>query len=355
MEIFHMRDVIPLLPLPYPPNDRSSYYVPCPCCDKEGGGKEKHLNIDLVKDVFRCPRCGWNGGIFDLYALYTNTPRAEVRNEIIRNLSGNHIKGRHIPKSVTITHETTESPVAGIEMRDAVYTILLFMLTLDPDHMRNLQSRGLTEQDINGNVYRTTPVIGEKTLAKQLLEIGLSLAGVPGFYTDVSGDWTLVASKRGIMVPVRDSQGRIQGIQIRRDYTEKRKYRWLSSSGMKDGRGAEGWIHMAGPVSKSILLTEGPMKADIIHCLTGLSVLAVPGVNSLKYLEKTLAELIEQGVRQVMTAFDMDFLRNAYVQDGYSELVNRISRMGIEYGTYLWRPDLNGLDDYIWGCASGAE
>jgi len=217
--------------------------------------------------------------------------------------------------------------------------------------MRNLQGRGLTEQDINGNGYKTTPVIGEKALVKELLASGLSLEGVPGFYTDTNGEWSFVSSKRGIMVPVRDSQGRIQGIQIRRDYTEKRKYRWLSSSGMKGGCGAEGWIHMAGPVSKSILLTEGPMKADIIHCLTGLSVLAVPGVNSLKYLEKTLTVLIEQGVRQVMTAFDMDFLRNSYVQDGYTELVNRISQMGIEYGTYLWRPDLNGLDDYIWGCA----
>jgi len=35
MDTFHMLDIIPLLPLPYPPNGKSSYYVPCPHCDKK--------------------------------------------------------------------------------------------------------------------------------------------------------------------------------------------------------------------------------------------------------------------------------------------------------------------------------
>ena len=36
-----------------------------------------------------------------------------------------------------------------------------------------------------------------------------------------------------------------------------------------------------------MILTEGPMKADVIHTLTGLSVLAIPGVNSLTQLKST--------------------------------------------------------------------
>lgn len=69
MDIFHMADIIPLIGLPHPPYGRSSYNVPCPCCDDEP--RAKHLNINLQKDVFRCPRCGFSGGIFDLYAYYT--------------------------------------------------------------------------------------------------------------------------------------------------------------------------------------------------------------------------------------------------------------------------------------------
>ena len=68
MELFHMADIIPLIGLPPPPSGRSSYNIPCPCCDDEPG--KRHLNINLKKDVFRCPRCGFSGGIFDLYAYY---------------------------------------------------------------------------------------------------------------------------------------------------------------------------------------------------------------------------------------------------------------------------------------------
>ena len=73
MEKFHIWDVISVLNLLSVPSGRSSYYIPCPCCDSKPRGK--HLNINLRKEVFRCPKCGVSGGIFDLYALYTGIPR----------------------------------------------------------------------------------------------------------------------------------------------------------------------------------------------------------------------------------------------------------------------------------------
>jgi len=347
MDTIHMLDVIPLLPLPYPPNGRSSYYVPCPNCDGNDKKKDKHLNINLVKDVFNCPKCGWNGGIFDLYAYYTNTPRYGIRDELIHILKGGY--AQQFTNSIQmVLPKTVESPLAGIETRHAVYSALLSMLSLSPDHSRNLMARGLTEQAIRKNEYRTTLVIGEKALAKQLLKAGYSLAGVPGFFTDNNGQWSFVSNKRGILIPVRDIQGRIQGLQIRRDNTDKRKYRWVSSFEIKSGCGAEGWVHMAGSIKDRVILTEGPMKADIVHCLTGETVLAVPGVNSLKYVERTLTELVKLGVSRVMTAFDMDFLKNPYVQAGYTELMSLLGEMNLEIKTYLWSPDYNGLDDYIW-------
>jgi hypothetical protein len=101
------------------------------------------------------------------------------------------------------------------------------------------------------------------------------------------------------------------------------------------------------------MLIEGPLKADVVYHLTGQSALAIPGVNSLKHLEPALAELIGLGVRQAMIAFDMDFLSNPHVQNGYDELVSLLRRMNIRYGTYLWPPEYNGLDDYIWECCLG--
>ena len=82
---FHMSDILPLLPIEQPNGNRSSYYVPCPCCD----GDRKlngHLNISLAKDVFRCPRCGFSGGVLDLYSHYANVSRDEARKAIAERL-----------------------------------------------------------------------------------------------------------------------------------------------------------------------------------------------------------------------------------------------------------------------------
>jgi len=80
-----MEDVLPLLLIEQPKGKRSSYYVPCPCCD---GNRTRngHLNISLAKNVFRCPRCDFKGGVFDLYAFYANVSRDEARQSIIDRL-----------------------------------------------------------------------------------------------------------------------------------------------------------------------------------------------------------------------------------------------------------------------------
>lgn len=346
---YTMIDIITLLNLPRPPHrDRIAYDIPCPCCDS---GRKKHLNINLRKNVFRCPKCGFHGGMFALYAHYTGIHRDEVFAELQRRLgnsdhseaaSNNHVRWTQIP-------ECSDCPSAEVHTRDATYRALLDKLSLASDHAQNLQTRGLTNEAIHRNGYKTTPAVGTKALAKQLLADGYDLAGVPGFYRDQADQqWTFVQSRRGILIPVRDYAGRIQGLQIRRDNAAKRKFRWVSSAERSDGCRAEGWAHIAGPVCEQVLLTEGPMKGDIIHHLTGQTVVAVPGVNTLTQLRLVLLELMELGVRHIMTAFDLDFLTNQHVQNGYADLTWMLHVMGLTFGTYMWDPAYNGLDDYVW-------
>lgn len=346
MELFHMTDIIPLLGLPYPPAGRGDYNIPCPCCDDTPG--KKHLNINLRRDVFRCPRCGFSGGVFDLYAHYTGLPRESVRDALVARLD---VRGRFPAKpKPPPPPEFPETPLTDIGARSATYEAFLKLLSLASDHKGNLLSRGLPEDRIGALGYRTTPVAGMTAIAKRLLADGYSLSGVPGFYRK-EGQWTFLAENRGILIPVRDLQGRIQGLQIRRDHVEKRKFRWVSSAGKPDGCKAEAWTHLSGPPRETILLIEGPLKADIVHELTGQTALAVAGVNSLSHLEQQLAELRKLGVRKIMTAFDMDFLQNPHVQNGYRRLTEILQASGFRYGTYVWDPRYNGLDDYIWkGC-----
>ena len=351
MEIFHMWDIVSLLGLPMPTSGKSSYYIQCPCCDETP--EKKHLNINLKKEVFRCPRCGISGGIFDLYALYTGVSRGQVRKELVERLGPPELI-MHQKKKV-VSEPKEECPLADIESRNHAYAAMLSKLSLAADHKENLLSRGLKEPEIERLGYKTTPVVGMSAIAKQLQSEGLSLAGVPGFYRDKNGAWTFVHEKRGILIPVRDRFGRIQGLQIRRDNVSRRKFRWVSSAEMEDGCRAEGWTHLAGKVRSTILLTEGPMKADVIHALTDLTVLAVPGVNSLTQLQMTLEDLRSEGLAEIKTAFDMDFATNHHVQNGYNSLLQLLGDMGFTFGTYLWDPCYKGLDDYILACFAGIQ
>ena len=347
METLHMQDVICLLGLPAPPAGKSSYYIPCPCCDDRPKGK--HLNINLRKDVFRCPRCGFSGGVLDLYAAFAGVSREEA----YKALAGKRTFRAPAPR-VEKKPQAEENPLLDVDARHATYQALLSRLSLATDHRENLLFRGLSPEEIHRLGYKTTPVLGFSSLAKRLREKGLYLAGVPGFYKN-QGQWTLKIPGRGILIPVRDIQGQIQGLQVRLDNVERRKFRWVSSAGLEEGCGAKTWVHLAGEPRPLMLLTEGPMKADVIHFLTGQTVLAVAGVNSLTQLRPVLEELRAVGMEKVMTAFDMDYLVNPHVENGQENLAALLDQLKIPYGTYLWDPRYKGLDDYIWGCLCGPK
>lgn len=353
----HIYDIIPLIGIPEPPGGRHSYNISCPCCDTNPRGK--HLNINLTKDVFCCPRCRFSGGVFDLYAYYAQVDRKKVREILIKELglkdsdSFHHEGSKHRRGQRTITRpilQDIELPLTDIDARHETYTALLSKLSLASDHLENLLSRGMTEEMICQNGYKTMPVAGFSAIAKQLHEEGHYLAGVPGFYHDMAGNWTISKERRGILVPARTPEGKIQGLQIRLDFIKKGKFRWLTSVGKQDGCKAECWTHIAGEPTPTVLLTEGPMKADIIHHITGLTVIAVPGVNSLNHLKETLEYVQSKGTTKIMTAFDMDYLKNPHVKDGYFNLSAMLAQSGIDYGTYLWDPQYKGLDDYVWHC-----
>lgn len=349
---YQMTDIIPLLPIPQPPFGKSSYNIPCPLCDRPGT-RDKHLNINLKRNVFRCPKCGqFEGGVFDLYAYYADVPRDKVLEDVTARLHGDAStyagKGNR-RKKLQPPPMIPQASLAPLEDRDRVYRALLSKLTLAPDHRKNLLGRGLTEEAIERLGYKSTPVVGFHALAQSLLDEGHTLFGVPGFYRDKDGRWTVSFRCRGIMIPGKHF-GKIQGFQIRLDKKMKKggKFLTFSSTDELDGAKGENWCHLVGPVRDQVLLIEGYMKADIVNHFTGQTLLAIPGVTSLLHLEEALEELTSMGVRHVMTCFDMDYMKNHNVEVAYQKQINLLGNMNITFGTYLWVPDHNGLDDYIW-------
>ena len=96
--------------------------------------------------------------------------------------------------------------------RHAAYTTMLEHLVLLDQHRENLLERGLSEERIQQNQYRSMPETeqGRRLLGRPPpLPGGQELQGLPGFRTRY-GEWTLSGPK-GFLIPVRDRDGLIQG------------------------------------------------------------------------------------------------------------------------------------------------
>jgi DNA primase len=235
----------------------------CPFCGDHGKGKY-HLSLNTVTDQFRCNLCGARGNSVTLYAQLNGVSNKQAFQELRR---GTNVYP--IPKQPTSQNTKTERQPVSLEERHAAYTAMLGHLTLLDRHHENLLERGLSEERIIRNQYRSMPETEQdrRLLASLLRSCGFDLLGVPGFRTCYS-NWTL-AGPNGFLIPVRDKNGLIQGLKIRLDDDDDdRKYRWLSSRDMTNGTRSYSWVHVTGDTtSKRAYLTEGFLKGVVASFL----------------------------------------------------------------------------------------
>ena len=151
--------------------------------------------------------------------------------------------------------------------------------------------------------------------------------------------------------------GLICGMQIRLDTPLHRrddppgksgaKYIWLSSVGKPHGVTSGSPLHFVGePFAKTVYVTEGLLKADIAHCLTGRSFIAVAGVNSLNGLESALRCMAQNGTKLVVEAYDMDKLENEYVASAAEKVQQIAHAAGLQSTSLVWNTAYKGIDDW---------
>lgn len=273
--------------------------------------------------------------------------------ERLVELSGRYLELAHESKVYPLPQspspQTQERQPCSLEQRHAVYSDMLAHLTLLPKHGENLLERGLSEERIRRNEYRSMPETerGRRLLADLLRSHGHDLHGIPGFRT-YYGDWTL-SGPNGFLIPVRNKDGLIQGLKIRLDDAQQanRKYRWLSSRNLPSGTRSYSWVHVTGNTqSKRAFLTEGPLKGDVASFLAQDALfICIGGVNALNGLNDTVREL---GVREVVEAMDMDQMTNPNVRNAILTMRKEVRKIpGIRYSKYTWNPAYKGVDDYL--------
>lgn len=319
---FTIKDVASLLNLHIRHKNAVSLDVDCPFCGETKG----KLNLNLKKNVFKCNRCGESGGMLSLYGkIYgvdNQTACKEIKDALGRNEQAPvyQVRKREIaPKEPEIENAMP----APDDVRHRTYSMFFSMLVLADTHRQNLLKRGFTEQQIEENGYRSTPVFGFKNLTKKLLAAGCIVEGVPGFYQDKDGEWTIHFSNKssGFLVPVRNMDGLIVGAQIRLDHPyDGRKYIWLSSTNYHRGTSSGSPVHLAGnPGEKTVFITEGPLKGDLAHALSGRTFGCVPGANQYANLPPFLQEMKRMGTQSVYEAYDMDKLLKTTCMGDYNE------------------------------------
>ncbi len=328
---------------------RTEVEASCPFCGDRGPGKH-HLSLNTDMDRYNCNLCTAHGNSLTLYAKVKGLTNTEAYRELRRGGNVYPLPRQPVPQN-------TERQPLPLEARHAAYTDMLSFLTLTERHRENLLERGLSDERIARNMYRSMPETPEaRRLLARLVGFNHELLGIPGFYTR-DGEWT-VAGPNGFLIPVRNKDGLIQGMKIRLDdeTNPSRKYRWLSSRDkhLTNGTRSYSWVHVTGNTqSKRAFITEGPLKGDVASFLSDDSLfVCVGGVNAIGGLRETLVSL---GVTEAVEAMDMDQMTNPQVRSAVLALRKEVRRIrGIKYSKYTWNPVLKGVDDYLLSRAAGA-
>ncbi len=333
-------------------------YTDCPFC----GDKRGKLKVNYIKNVWRCNYCNESGGILQLYAKSRGISTREAYRDICDALQNGLVLARQalVNDGKARKPENIESERVDPHVIHATYSALLDLLKLTKSHREHLRAvRGLSDDEIDRLGFKSTPPFYLcNTLAERLIGLGYTVSGVPGFYQR-NGKWTVNFSSftDGILLPAKDPDGKISGFQIRldvpikyeRDTGEKTgtKYVWFSSSGKMGGCSPGSPIHFIGDSNaQTVYVTEGVLKADISHCLTGRTFAAIAGANNLTPLDALFRRLSANGTRLIIEAHDMDKYRNNMVDKGAAAISRLAKKYGMDCKRLTWNPNYKGFDDW---------
>ncbi|MGB9879996.1 MAG: DUF3854 domain-containing protein [Anaerolineae bacterium] len=299
----------------------------CPFC----GDTKRHFYVNPHKGVYVCFRCGTAGRLDGSSTVFDDG-------------------------AVSAAEEPAE-PLADDERIGQVYAVLLETLDLSPEHLAHLRSpaRGLSDEVIGKKGYRTLPSGRRTEIGKRVAE-KVEPRGVPGFYLyrgRAGRRVWCVAGPPGLLIPVRNFEGAIWGVQIRPDDRSSwPKYVWLSSAAARRGTcgvGAKARFHVAraGRNDGTVWITEGPLKADIAASKLGRTFVAVPGVQCWRS-SGLIGALKRERVRVVVLAYDMDAVLNPHVESAALELGSALEQAGIHAVYAWWRiEEGKGIDDVL--------
>ncbi|WP_195972503.1 CHC2 zinc finger domain-containing protein [Clostridium thermobutyricum] len=356
LNILHIADLcnIKYNPKPY---SNGRFYANCPFCQTYNR-TTLSLTVEhgTFKNVYKCYKCGEKGTAVELYGKLKGISTKEAFKELINdNKITDNIK---IKKMV----ELSKTIIDNVEPKDIdklnkVYRALLDILKLNKRDYNDLKGRGLSDDIIKKNKYRSLPKFNDSfDICEKLISLGYDLNDIPGFFT-YKNRWAFFCTE-GYLIPIKNMYGEIYSLQVRLS-NPKGKLRYIFFSSVKNANGSKALVgpNISFGKSKEVYITEGPLKGDIASFLTNKTFISVPGVTSR--IDKLIEVLKEINPIHIVIAFDMDFLENEHVNNAFNSLILKLNEVNMFPEIRLWSSDLKyknevtgelkkskGIDDY---------
>jgi hypothetical protein len=225
------------------------------------------------------------------------------------------------------------------------------MTVIDVNTGKFTGSGGSLEETVTKNLYASVPAAAKHALHVARVAGVYMLSGVPGFYRNQRDEWRWwsEASPGELLIPVRDLQGRITAIL--RGTGAKPKYCWFSNAGRGPSCGTP--LHFARPYlgklysDDPVLITESPLKADIISERLHVTVIGLPGATIIEPIDAELEWLARRLVRVAFDA-DADPVLNPHVWIALVRLFEKLTAAGVNVDRLRWDMSLGkGLDDVL--------
>jgi len=242
------------------------------------------------------------------------------------------------------------------------YAHILGRLTLSEFHRQNLRDRGLSDEQIDKGGYRTWPADWKDPEGKQIRDrlalevsmvVGKNVERIPGIVSYYRRN--TLTGPAGLAVPIRNAQGQIIAVKIRRDVADNgsNRYTWLSSRNPKrpDAPSPGAPVHVPVGVperiaqSKLARATEGGLKADVA---TGLNCVPTIGADSAGLLHMAVGSVKGMGAEVLRFAPDADFRTNKGVLKGLRKAVESAREKGLAVELETWdAAEAKGIDDAL--------
>lgn len=311
--------------------------------------------VNDYKGIFKCFNCGEAGDIIKFYSLKRNMHYVDAAIELthmkgylngteyddLKKLKVDDDKKEFIEKIYTSNNIKTIENRAPIKDLNKIYSIFrsLNNSKLKEEHLNHLlNDRHLTMEEIEEDGYFSLPTRhAVKEFISKLEEEGINLEllkTTPGFFYDTKkGNYSFMTVKGGgFGIPIKDSDGNIQAIQIRRDSPDMKngkpinKYIFFSSSFANNYDYFEGGVGTGSPIDvnyplgmkdnskkpcRTVFITEGKFKATAITNNFNSVALSVQGVTSWRNTIGTVNNVRDKfknkyNLDKIIIAYDAD-------------------------------------------------